>query len=122
MKKFYISTASFLLLLCIALTAFSQTNDCGTNAGFETGDTTGWVFRYGSYGTGVCPPAAGTCPSFLFDFTNTGMVAGRHTIVSTVGTDPNSGGTVPYVPPGGGTYSFKLGNDVATGTGGTPNY
>ena len=71
-----------------------------------------------------CPQ--GSCPRFNTAYTG-GIVAGplngklngfnnRHTLMSSsAGNDPNSSATapVPVVPPGGGNYSFRLGNDTA---------
>jgi gliding motility-associated-like protein len=41
---------------------------------------------------------------------NTGIVNGRHTIMTGPGTDPNTCGGLPLVPPGS-TFSARLGND-----------
>ncbi|MGQ0829899.1 MAG: hypothetical protein ACT4ON_16050, partial [Bacteroidota bacterium] len=124
MKKYIL----ILQFLFICLVSFSQvTNTCVVNnAGFESGTVTGWTCKSGGYG--VSPP----CPSggcFRYGTTYTGgiipgamnsVVTGannRHTIMSTAGgNDPNATTpAVPVVAPGGGTYSFRLGNNN-TGT------
>src|SRR2546426_61572 len=66
MKKNY--SFPLALFTCFLLTkiSFSQTNDCGNNAGFETGTTQGWVCKYGYYGRGTCrTPITTGCFSYL---------------------------------------------------------
>ncbi len=67
-----------------------------TNLNFSLSNFTNWVGK-----TGTC------CPITL---TSTGIVAGRHTIISTAGTDPHSCGGLQMIPPGY-TRSARLGND-----------
>lgn len=43
-------------------------------------------------------------------FQNTGIVPGRHTVITQQGTDPNTGGQLPLLPPGESAV-VKLGND-----------
>ena len=123
-----------LLLFFSCSVLFAQvTNTCIVpNAGFENGNTTGWILKSGGYG--VNPPCpTGTCPRYGTTYSG-GAVAGalnspvtgatnRHTLMSTAGgNDPNAAAAtpVPVVAPGGGTYSFRLGN-AATGSGGAAN-
>lgn len=52
------------------------------------------------------------CQYGTFDdpFQNTGIVAGRHTVITQQGTDPNTGNQLPLLPPGESAV-VKLGND-----------
>ncbi|MEO7082456.1 MAG: hypothetical protein ABIY71_13055, partial [Flavobacteriales bacterium] len=88
-------TAWFLFALCCAHFGWSQTSSC-PNSGFDGGNFSGWTG-----GTGYC------CP---ISIGNNVIVAGRHTIMSGPGTDPNTDGAIPVVAPGGGAYSARLGN------------
>src|SRR5258708_1949797 len=108
--------------LFICSLSFSQgTNSCVVNnAVFELGTTTGWVCKSGYNGGGSCP-VSGNWPRFPTVYTGGGIAGAvnapltstaRHTIVTGAGMDPNSNNTVPVVAPGGGTYSFRLGNDA----------
>jgi gliding motility-associated-like protein len=71
-----------------------------TNMDFETGNLSGWS---GTYGTN--PGCTPTC-------VNTGMIAGRHTIMTGAGLDPCGG--FPVVAPGG-SFSVRLGNNINGG-------
>jgi len=53
-----------------------------------------------------------TCQYGSFDnpFQNTGIVDGRHTVITQQGTDPNTGNQLPLLPPGESAV-VKLGND-----------
>lgn len=74
-----------------------------TNIDFETGDLTGWEGETGyNYDSGN-----------PMTITGTGLVNGRHTIV-TVGDDPILGSALPMVAPGG-TFSLRLGNTFSAG-------
>ncbi len=81
-----------LLLLGFIFNAKAQ---CPANIDWELGSYSNWV-----YYTGSCCPISVPTP---------GWVAGRHTLTTGPGTDPYGG--FPVVAPGGGSYSFKLGND-----------
>src|SRR6185436_18417829 len=72
-----------------------QTSIC-TNSDFELAD-----FSYWTGSTGTCCPVNANIP---------GIVTGRHTIMSGSGEDPISLGLIPFVPPGGGNYTARLGN------------
>src|SRR6478672_2060754 len=89
-QKFFLA-----LVLLTATTLFSQQSSC-PNSDFESGDLSGW-----QGGTGYCCPITNT---------TTGIVNGRHTIMSGTGTDPNTCNMVTVVAPGG-LYSARLGND-----------
>ena len=86
-----------MFLLFFSYFVYSQ-SAC-TNSDFELGNFTGWEGQIGS----CCPIS--TTPS--------GIISGRHTIMTGTGRDPNTCNVVSYVAPGG-TYSARLGNS-ATG-------
>lgn len=80
---------------------------CPPNIDFELGDLTGW-----SYFTGTCCPggvAVATTPTLA--------ISCRHTLTKTTGLIGCTGGPLdtyggfPVVVPGGGSYSFRLGNN-----------
>lgn len=96
MKTGAFRTACFIFSLSCAHMAWSQASSC-PNTGFDDGNFSNWTG-----GTGVC------CP---ININNSMIVAGRHTIMSGPGTDPNTDGAVTVVAPGGGLYSARLGND-----------
>lgn len=82
-----------VLLLFSSYLVHSQSS-C-TNSDFELGNFTGWSGQ-----TGSCCPIS-TTPSAI--------ISGRHTIMSGLGTDPNTCNNVTVVAPGG-SYSARLGN------------
>jgi gliding motility-associated-like protein len=94
-SKYPIGTLCLLVFLVFGGSALAQ---C-PNADFEMGNFTNWQGR-----TGTC------CP---INTPTNGIVAGRHTIMTGAGIDPNSCGQVPVVAPGS-TFSARLGN---SGTG-----
>lgn len=96
MNKFLVSFA----LLIFLLIGRSQAQ-CPDNIDFELGNFTNWVGQ------------TGDCCSTPQVFTP-GIVAGRHTIMTGPGGDPNVP-MVPMVSPNGGTYSVRLGNDQTGG-------
>jgi gliding motility-associated-like protein len=85
----------FLVLQLLCITSVFSQSSC-PNSDFEDGTFTGW-----QGGTGFC------CP---INITNSGIVTGRHTIMSGTGTDPNACDMITVVAPGG-LYSARLGND-----------
>lgn len=87
-------SATILILLFPEATAAQAISSCA-NADFEQGDFTNWQGQVGN----CCPVV--TAPS--------GIVPGRHTIMSGTGTDPNTCGHVAVVAPGG-HYSARIGN------------
>ena len=89
LKKYFIA-----ILLAFAAQVNSQSS-C-PNSDFETGTLDGWQGQVG----GCCPIY--TSPS--------GIVNGRHTIMTGTGTDPNTCNMVNVVSPGG-LYSARVGND-----------
>lgn len=94
----------FISLTC-SVTLYSQSS-C-TNSDFETGTLNGWQGQ-----TGSC------CPIFT---TPSGIVSGRHTIMSGTGTDPNACNNITVVAPGG-LYSARVGNDDVNGQAETLSY
>jgi len=84
-----------LLLFLIINNTFAQVSSC-PNLDFESGTFLGWQGE-----TGVC------CP---INTSLSGIISGRHTIMTGSGTDPNTCDVVTYVAPGG-VYSARLGND-----------
>jgi gliding motility-associated-like protein len=108
--------------------------DCGQNLGFEQGNATNWTGRYNDdnskyNGPPVNPPINGFKPATVpvngslgacgqsntVPANSNNTASPRHTVTSGGGTDPNTNNVVPIVAPGGGTYSFRLGNQE-------PNY
>jgi len=86
-----------ILLLLLAENATAQPLSSCANADFEMGNFSNWVAK-----TGWCYPIT---------MTNTGVAAGRHTIMSAGGTDQYSMGLIPFVPPGFGAHTVRLGNN-----------
>lgn len=97
MNRFYYIVA-FTCITLLTTTAKAQ-DDCA-NVGFETSSLTNWQ----GY-TGNC------CP---INTTVSGIVPGRHTVMTGPGFDPQVP-TIPVVSPYGGTYSVKLGNETVGG-------
>lgn len=90
-------TIKIALSVVFALITFqiSAQSSC-PNSDFESGDLSGWQGQ-----TGYCCPIF-TAPS--------GIVTGRHTIMTGTATDPNTCDMVTVVAPGG-LYSARVGND-----------
>ena len=91
-----------LLLLLLYFTghnANAQLSSCA-NADFELNSFANWTGT-----TGSCCPINSITP---------GIVAGRHTIMSGPGTDPNTNGAITVVAPGG-QFSARLGNEDVGG-------
>lgn len=85
-----------LLILAIVLFAnVSEAQNTCPNSDFSMGNFTNWQGR-----TGTC------CP---INLPNVGIVAGRHTIMTGAGTDPNTGNLLPVVAPGYAA-SARVGN------------
>jgi gliding motility-associated-like protein len=87
---------SFLLTLLALFTAQLYSQSSCPNSDFENGTLDGWTGQ-----TGSCCPIY-TSPS--------GIVPGRHTIMTGTGTDPNTCNVVKVVSPGG-LFSARVGND-----------
>lgn len=85
------------LLFCLGLLATKGYSQC-PNADFSSADFSYWT---GSTGGN----SGGNYSSIV-----PGIVNGRHTIISAPGTDPNTGGGLSLLPPGG-TICARLGND-----------
>lgn len=92
----------YISLVVIVLLSLSTNlrGQCPDNIDFELGNFTNWTGQ------------TGDCCATPQVFTP-GIVAGRHTIMTGTGMDPNV--PVPVVSPNGGTYSVRLGNDQTGG-------
>jgi len=93
---------------------------CDGNASFELGTTEGWTCRYGHYDLAMNLPHADClnpdgmdAPLSPGDGTVQPWNGGnRHTIMSDKRyLDPRTNYVVPAVAPGGGNYSFRIGNN-----------
>jgi gliding motility-associated-like protein len=85
-----------IIILVSLILSKSNVNAQGCpNADLSQGNFNNWTGFTGNYNN----PAI-----------NTGIVNGRHTIMTGPGTDPNTCGGLPLVPPGS-TFSARLGND-----------
>jgi len=85
----------FLFIIIFVVPSKASAQSGCPNADFSMGDFTNWVGYTGTF-TSCCPTQ--------------GIVAGRHTIMSTPGTDPRTGNMLQLIPPGS-TVSAKLGNE-----------
>lgn len=83
-----------LVFILLLLSSFISSAQC-PNANFELNNFSNWIGT-----TGSC------CP---INLQNTGIVNGRHTIMSGTGTDPRTCNNVTVVAPGG-LFSARLGN------------
>lgn len=97
----------FLFLPILLFSALIYSQSSCTNSDFEAGNLNGWLGK-----TGYCCPIS-TSPS--------GIVNGRHTIMSGTGTDPNTCDAVTVVAPGG-LYSARVGNDQTNSQAETLSY
>jgi gliding motility-associated-like protein len=96
MKVLAYKTIMFIVVMAMALASINHVfaqNGC-PNADFSQNNFSNWTGFTGDYWN----PAQAT-----------GIVNGRHTIMTGTGTDPNSCGGLPLVPPGS-TFSARLGN------------
>lgn len=94
MKNVYYYAVLLLATFLFAPKLIAQ-NTC-PNSDFSMNNFTNWQGR-----TGSC------CP---INLPTAGIVAGRHTIMTGAGTDPQTGGGLPVVPPGY-TASARVGNN-----------
>ncbi len=83
-------------ILYLANNVYSQQTSCPPNLDFENGTLDNWEFY-----TGICCPTNTAVPG--------AAINGRHTLMSGAGLDPY--GNFPVVPPNGGQYSLRLGNN-----------
>lgn len=91
-----IKSIRFYLFITFVFTAQIYSQSSCPNSDFESGTLDGWQGQIGN-----------CCPIFT---TPSGIVAGRHTIMTGNGTDPNTCDMVRVVSPGG-LYSARVGND-----------
>jgi PKD repeat protein len=109
--KFCKEKLIFLFVLLFPLFVKSQQSNCA-NADFSQGNFTNWtgntsVYPYNTPGTNIgTPQAPYPSPAYYY---STGIVPGRHTIITTSTPDPLTCGNVMTVPPGE-KYSVRLGN------------
>ncbi len=95
-----------VFFVCIASAGFAQSPGC-PNADFSLQNFTNWVgntsiYPYNTPGSNV---SSGGIPYYY----NTGIVPGRHTIITTSTPDPYTCGNVMTLPPGE-TQCVRLGN------------
>ena len=102
-----ITIKRYFLILLLAFTANVYSQSSCPNSDFESGTLDGWQGQ-----TGACCPIY-TSPS--------GIVSGRHTIMTGTGTDPNTCDVVHVVSPGG-LYSARVGNDQVNAEAETLSY
>lgn len=115
-KQYYVIVKSVGLMDYGRLCIYSQPPEptkpyCTTPMSFEDGVGAGWVLQSGAYHLVSAPgttwtytyPTVGTAPSAKF------------AVTTGTGVDPIVGGMIPVVAPGGGNYSFRLGDNVGAG-------
>jgi PKD repeat protein len=101
----------FMLLLFFPLFAQAQQSNCA-NSDFSAGNFINWVgytsvYPYNTPGTNIgTPQSPYPSPPYYY---NTGMVAGRQTIITTSTPDPFTCGNVMTLPPGE-KQCVRLGN------------
>ena len=80
------------------------------NSDFSMGDFTNWVGHTSIYNKSTIPESTidNNNPAFSYYY-NTGIVAGRHSVITTATPDPFTCGNVMTLPPGE-THSVRLGN------------
>ncbi|MBP2282259.1 gliding motility-associated-like protein [Flavobacterium sp. CG_23.5] len=98
---------TILLLIIFLISNVVSSQNTGYNLDFETGTFIGW-----QAGKGRC------CPVVI---KNSGIVKGRHTIMSGNGVDLKTCKKLSVVAPGG-SYSARLGNDSSGGEAETLSY
>lgn len=98
---------NFFLFILIVLCAQVYSQSSCPNSDFESGTLTGWQGQ-----TGSCCPIS-TAPS--------GIIDGRHTLMTGTATDPNTCDVVHVVAPGG-LYSARVGNEQTGGQAETLSY
>lgn len=122
-----------IFLAVIAMTSSVTAQDCPSNLDFEDGDVSGWTPLYGGfkYTTGwplnqyiwqwnfheeYKNPDGDDAPLDILDPAENGPVtypsANQHVIMSTDAMDANCNNTQPVVAPGGGSYSFRIGDGL----------
>jgi len=94
--------------LCIYEDAPSEPTKafCSGSLSFENGSITGWDASHGAY-----HPTDNSYTSYVWDNMVTGIPQpSKGEVTSGSGFDPNIGGMLPVVAPGGGGNSFRLGS------------
>ncbi|MCO6500797.1 MAG: hypothetical protein J5I47_10520, partial [Vicingus serpentipes] len=77
---------------------------CIGGMSFEDGSGAGWNGSYGSYHLVSAPSN-----NWIWDNSVAGMPAAKGAVTAGAGFDPNVGGMLPVVAPGGGNNSFRIG-------------
>ncbi len=101
-----------IVLFFICFSSFAQINPASScdNLDFRRGDFTNWVGRTSVYpcshpSANNCPGGTGPMPYYM----NTGIVPGRHTIMSTSTPDPYACNNIMTLPPNE-PFCARLGN------------
>jgi len=89
-----------LFLLTQLVVTYGQTSSL--NSDFELGDFTGWSASNGDWNKST----------HEVYFTNNTIIDGRQTIISENYYDRNTCGELPTIPPDGGNFVAKLGNNI----------
>ena len=92
----------FFIICSIAFISHTQGQTTSLNSDFELGDFTGW-----SASNGRINRSTGQ-----ITFTNNTITTNRQTIISNLYYDRYTCGELPSIPPDGGNYVAKLGNDI----------
>ena len=100
-KKSYIKLVLISLMTIAGSIVYSQVQPACPNANFAQGGFNNWSPFTGDY----------TNP-----FATPGLVSGRHTLISTPGTDPYTCGGLPYLPTGSFVVA-RLGNNITNAEG-----
>lgn len=86
-----------------------------TNTGFESGDFTGWTGAIGDNTTSSTGPLSAITPGFVQTAVNAPITdcTTRHTIMQAPNAWYDVCGGFPVIPPNGGQYVVRLGNNCA---------
>lgn len=94
-KKHFFGLLAVGIMILSSLSTLGQNNGC-TNLNFDQANFNNWIGYTGNYNS--------CCPT-------TGIVPGRHTIITNATIDPNTCGGLSTLPPGV-PYAARLGNDM----------
>lgn len=100
-KKSYIKLVLISLITVATCRVSAQVQAACPNANFAQGGFNNWSAFTGDYNNPFATP---------------GVVSGRHTLISTAGTDPYTCGGLPYLPPGSFVVA-RLGNNITNAQG-----
>jgi gliding motility-associated-like protein len=96
-----------ICLLGRLITANAQAGLCPDNLDVEQGNFTNWVGKWGTV------TDEGNRNGNTVHLDNTGVIHGRHTIISALTAVDDPYGGFPQICPNGSSYSIKLGNDLS---------